>query len=104
MGRNAPVRQALEKAATAANFKLPGELWHVVLFYTTGEAVRRLLEEEGKPGYKPMLYGIFDRGVWGEYRSALESTWKPYVDGTKTLDEASAALIAALQKQPAPQH
>jgi len=104
MGRNAAVRQALEKAAAASNFKLPGELWHVVLFYTTGEAVRQLLEEEGKPGYKPMLYGIFDRGVWGEYRNALESTWKPYVDGAKSLDEASAALIAALQKQPAPQH
>ncbi|HKV93057.1 MAG TPA: hypothetical protein VJW20_10970 [Candidatus Angelobacter sp.] len=104
MGRDAPVRQALEKAAVAANFKLPGELWHVVLFYTTGEAVRRLLEEEGKSGYKPMLYGIFDRSVWGEYRNALESTWKSYVDGTRTLDEVSSALIAALQKQPAPQH
>lgn len=104
MGRNAPMRQSLEKAAAAANFKLPSELWHVVLFYTTGEAVRQLLEEEGKPGYKPMLYGIFDRDVWGEYRNALESTWKPYVDGTKSLDEASAALIAALQKQPASQH
>lgn len=103
MGRNAPVRRALEKAAAAANFKLPGDLWHVVLFYTTGEAVRRLLIEEDKPEYKPMLYGIFDRGVWVDYRSALESTWKPYVSGDKTLAEAAAALIDALQKQQRPQ-
>ena len=99
MGRNAPVRMALNEAASAANFKMPGDLWHVVLFYTTGEAVRRILEEEGKPAYKPMLYGIFDRGAWPGYRSALESAWKPYVDGKQSLKEASAGLIAALQKQ-----
>ncbi len=104
MDHNAPIRKSLEKAASSANFKLPGDLWHVVLFYTTGEAVRQILEEEGKPGYKPMLYGIFDRGVWVEYRVALESTWKPYVDGKQTLAEASAALIDALKKQPQAQH
>src|SRR5207253_1854776 len=38
MGRGDPVPQALDSAARAVDFRLPGDLWHVVLFYTTGEA------------------------------------------------------------------
>jgi len=98
MDRGDPVRQALDKAAKAAEFRLPSDLWHVVLFYTTGEAVRGLLDERGQKGYTPMLYEIFGRGTWGEYRGALESAWHPYVEGTQTLDEAAARLVAALRR------
>jgi hypothetical protein len=99
MDRRAPVRQALEGAAKATDFPLPDDLWHVVLFYTTGEAVRRILDERGPSGYTPMLYEIFGRGSWVEYREALESHWRPYVEGKQTLAEAAAGLIAALRKQ-----
>ena len=97
MGRNAPLRQALNSAASAVDYRLPGDLWHVVLFYTTGETVRRILDDREK--YTPMLYGIFERGTWDEYREALESTWRPYVDGKRDLSEATASLIEALRKQ-----
>jgi len=99
MGRGAPLRQALDDAAAAAGFRMPGELWHVVLFYTTGEAVRRILADGGEPGYTPMLYGIFDRGVWVKYRKPLEGAWRPYIDGKRTLSEATTRLIEALRKQ-----
>ncbi|MEA2602217.1 MAG: hypothetical protein QOF89_3209 [Acidobacteriota bacterium] len=102
MGRGAPLRQALDKAASAADFRLPGDLWHVVLFYTTGEVVRHILDDDGKPGYTPMLYEIFDRGAWANYRKALETTWRPYVDGKRTLPEAAASLIEALRKPEPP--
>jgi hypothetical protein len=98
MGRGAPVQQALADAAAAAGYRLPGDLWHVVLFYTTGEAVRQILDPDGKSNYKPMLYGIFDRGSWAEYREALETTWRPYVAGSRSLDEAAAGLIDAIRK------
>ena len=98
MGTDAPVRHALDGAARAANWHLPGDLWHVVLFYTTGEAVRRILDEGGKAEYKPMLYEIFERGAWDGYRKALEGAWRPYVDGQRTLSEASAGLIEELRK------
>lgn len=101
MGRGAPLREALDQAARAADFHLPGDLWHVVLFYTTGEAVRRVLDDGGKPGYTPMVYGIFDRGgSWSAYRGPLESAWRPYVDGRGTAAEAAARLIEALRKAP----
>jgi hypothetical protein len=102
MGHGDPLRQALDNAASAVNFRLPGDVWHVVLFYTTGEAVRRILDDGGKPGYTPMLYALFDRGVWVGYRKALESSWRPYVDGERTLSEAAASLIEAL-REPKPQ-
>jgi hypothetical protein len=97
MGRDAPVKQALGQAASAAAWTLPGDLWHVVLFYTTGETVRRILEADGQPGYTPMLYEIFERGSWGEYRQALEGAWRPYVDGKRPLPAAAADLVEALR-------
>ena len=99
MGRGDPVRKALEIAASAVDFQLPNDLWHVVLFYTTGEAVRRILDERGHSGYTPMLYEIFGRESWVEYREVLERNWLPYVDGKQSLAKAAASLIAALKKQ-----
>lgn len=97
MGAGAPVRQALEEAAKAAGNPLPGDLWHVVLFYTTGEVVRSVNDAGGGPAYTPMLYEIFDRGTWGEYRKALERAWRPYVKGERSLAEAAAALVETLR-------
>jgi hypothetical protein len=97
MGRGAPVQKALEDAATAAGVPLPGDLWHVVLFYTTGEAVRSVLDASGGPPYTPMLYEIFERGSWAQYKKPLESAWRPYVKGEKSLVEAAAALIETLR-------
>jgi hypothetical protein len=98
MDRGDPVRQALEDAAKAAKFELPKDLWHVVLFYGTGETVRRIRSERGQPDYTPMVYEIYARGSWTEYREALETQWLPYVEGKRTLQEAATGLIAALQK------
>ena len=99
MGRGAPVRKALQSAAAAANYELPRDLWHVVLFYTTGEVVRSALASDGETGYTPMLNEIMARGDgWQVYRLPLEKEWKPYVEGRKTLDRAAAGLIKAIKK------
>ena len=98
MGRGAPVQQALEKAASDAGYSLPGELWHIVLFYTTGEVVRSTLEQAGNPGYKMMVFAIFERPAWPGYREPLETAWRPYVEGRRSLSEAAAALIEAVRR------
>ncbi len=98
VGRNAPIRQALDTAAAKAGFHLPGDLWHVVLFYTTGEAIRQILADDGQPGYTPVLYAIFARGGWTEYRQALESSWLPYVEGKRDLAVAAGGLVEAVRK------
>jgi len=97
MDRDDPLRKALEAAASTLDVPLPGDLWHVVLFYTTGEAVRRILDDAGESGYTPVIYAIFDRNnKWARYRKAIESTWPAYMDGERSLSEAAADLIRAL--------
>ena len=46
-----------------------------------------------------MLYEIFERGDWVGYRESLERTWRPYVNGRRTLSEAAADLIEAVKAQ-----
>jgi hypothetical protein len=99
MSRNDPIRQALDNAAKAANFRMPGELWHVVLFYTTGEVVRRTLRDSGERSYTPVVYELFDKGIWSRYRKPLETTWLPYIDGKRTLAESATRLIDALNAE-----
>ena len=98
MRREDPVYRALTDAARELDMELPRDLWHVVLFYTTGEAVRRSLAEAGQPGYTPYVYShdLWD-GRWGEYREAIETVWPAYLDGTRPLTEAASDLLKALQ-------
>jgi tetratricopeptide (TPR) repeat protein len=98
MVRNSPVRRALEAAASAASYRLPDDLWHVVLFYQTGEVVRQAIFSRSR-GYVPMVNEIFGRGTWTEFRTALESEWLPYVEGRRSLTDAATGLIRSLQRR-----
>ncbi len=98
MDRGDPLRQTLDNAAKQAAFKMPNDLWHVVMFFTTGEVVKNVLDDAGQPGYTPMLYEIFGRSPWGEYKQALETAWRPYTQGERTLDEAANSMIEILSK------
>lgn len=98
MARTDPVPRALQAAAGGS--PLPPDAWHVVLFYLTGEVVRGALAAAGERDYRPMLYGIFERGTWTEYRAPLESAWPPYLDGKTTLDQAARAFASALPRAP----
>ncbi len=90
-----PIQDALERAL-GPRARDHRDLWHVVQFYVTGAAVQRVLAGRGIQ-YEPLLYsrGIFDR-AWSRYRAAIETNWKPYVDGSITRDEAIAVTVKAL--------
>jgi hypothetical protein len=103
MDRGDPLQKALAEAAKEHGVALPRDLWHLVLFYTTGETVRQALGQAGEPGYTPMLVEIFSRSkAWARYREALESTWPAYLDGKRTLSEAAGDLIQALPEPEKP--
>jgi len=61
-----------------------------MIFYTAGEAVRRVIA-----GHVPSADAL---GVWGRgfqsMKAPLEDTWKPYLDGRGTRDEALTELVA----------
>jgi len=89
------VRLAVDSAAKSAN-KQPRDLWHVVLFYITGEVTRQQLAKKGIES-RPYLYatGLFDR-AWPAFREPVERHVRPFVDEQVTLDRMAAALAQAL--------
>ena len=89
------VWRALEDAAIAANAReLAGQLWHPVLFYTTGKVVQAVLAEREKIAYDTYMHrgGLFKR-----FHGPLAEHWQPYLDGQLILEEAATRLVAALK-------
>jgi hypothetical protein len=81
------------------------DFWHALLFYTTGEIVRRDVEygsmtftpeQTNSPsGYLPYAarFGLYS-GSWEHYRGLLDLYWLPYLDGKVSFDTAMARLAA----------
>lgn len=97
------VRDAIVRECRARSKPIPRDLWHALLFYTTGEIVKRALNvpdssAEPNPGnYTPYAYryGLYARG-WNHYQRALERYWQPYLDGKADFDAAVARVVSAL--------
>ena len=72
-------------------------VWHAALFYSTGEIIRRALQERGI-AYQPYVYktGMFER-AWPHFRAPVETHWQAYVDGTLPRDEAIKRIVAELK-------
>jgi hypothetical protein len=89
-----PIERALEAAAKARGGEVPAQLWHALLFYSTGEIVKRRLGA----GYVPYAYqnGLWERGPFSGFEPALREHWQPCLDGTVVVDRAVAALVEAL--------
>jgi hypothetical protein len=88
-----PLRDALDNELHAQG-KSSDDLWHAVLFYSTGYVVQRRLGHD----YVPYAYkhGLYTRGTWPAYIAALETQWTPYLDGKKSFDAAVHDLVGAI--------
>lgn len=93
MLRGAPLQRALGDAAAELGVDVPQGLWHVVLFVTTGETVRAVLDDAGEQGYVPMIFEIYGRSSWGQYKEAMDLIWPSYLDGTRDADTAALELV-----------
>jgi len=101
-----PVQDAIAEDCRLRDIPIPRDLWHALLFYTTGEMVRRAAAE-GKlqlPGaetkaasYTPYAYrnNLYSRG-WEDYLRLLEAYWQPYLDGRTDFEHAIRAVVAGL--------
>jgi hypothetical protein len=76
------------------------DLWHVALFYITGQVVRAALAERHIE-YSPYLYdtGLFDR-AWPQFKAPIEQSLPDYIAGKTTLADAMHALVAAAPAPP----
>jgi hypothetical protein len=88
--------EALREQATRVNKFFPRGLSHSLIFFTAGEAIRRVLPQHVPYAEK---FGVWQRGL-GPMKLALEEIWKPYLDGHGTRDEALAELIKRTAVEP----
>lgn len=91
-----PILQAFA-AELRAQGKNVRDLWHVSLFYMTGEVVRQALTSRA-PAYEPYMYktGLFDR-AWPQFREPVETYWKGYINGEMSRDEAIKKIVASIK-------
>lgn len=82
----------LQKVAAANNIqKFDPLLTHAMIFYTTGEAMRSVV-----PDHVPYaeVAGIW-KGRMGIFKPALDTYWKPYLDGKSSIEAALLGLLSA---------
>jgi hypothetical protein len=112
-----PVQDAIVRECHQRGKAIPRDLWHALLFYTTGVAVRSALVETpaaeaaaeaepagkimpGTPQQKPggpsaIREGLYARG-WSGYEWLLQRYWQPYLDGKINFEIAVSRMVAAL--------
>src|SRR5262245_62018126 len=113
------VQDAIFRECRQRDKPIPRDLWHALLFYTTGEVVRPLASStplasansnasaggsSGSPpgatpssGYVPYAVreGLYRRG-WENYLRVLTQYWQPYLDGRVDFSDAVAHMVSAL--------
>jgi len=100
------VMQAIAREFRARDKPIPRDLWHALLFYTTGEMVRRDIssgnmtppdpQDSDAASYQTYAtrFGLYS-GAWVRFRGLLDLYWMPYLNGRISFDTAIARLAAA---------
>jgi len=107
------VQDAIFRECRQRDKPIPRDLWHALLFYTTGEVIRPLVltptdsnssgsssspsSNLAASGYVPYAVreGLYKRG-WEDYLRVLTQYWQPYLDGNVSYDDAIAHMVSAL--------
>jgi hypothetical protein len=100
-----PVQAAIVRECRQRDKPIPRDLWHALIFYTTGEVIRPVMTSAvtgasgDAPGeeYTPYAVreGLYTRG-WDAYLKLLTRFWQPYLEGKSTFDDAIARMVSAL--------
>lgn len=78
--------EVLDAAFSARGLDPGRDIWHSVIFFTTGQVARQTLRSVGYPEYEPYMVRV---GVYEELYPLLQEAWQPYLDGE--IDLATAA-------------
>ena len=82
----------LKRLAAETGLKPMANLWHAILFYTSGELTRRALARRGVGEYQPYILGMYERGFRG-FRQSLETHWQAYLDGKVSREAALRQVL-----------
>jgi hypothetical protein len=72
------------------------DLWHALLFYTSGEIVAEAVAKDA-PGYVPYAtaQGLWDRS-WPGYPKIFEREWRPWMKGERGFEESVQRVVDAV--------
>lgn len=117
-----PVESAIVRECRQRDKPIPRDLWHALIFYTTGEVIKPLYNAKSSENAPPqqetrgsdnahpdrppaaprqpytpyaIREGLYQRG-WKDYFELLSRFWQPYLDGTATFDDAIARMVSSL--------
>ena len=82
----------LQRLAAETGLRPSPNLWHAILFYTSGELTRRALARRGVSDYQPYILGMYERG-FRDYRRPLETHWQAYLDGKVSREAALRQIL-----------
>ena len=107
-GLAGPVELAILRECRQLGKPSPRDLWHALIFYTTGEVIKSMMQPaasdaKGSAGAPPneayvpyaVREGLYKRG-WDGYQRVLERFWQPYLDGKSDFDDAIARMVSSL--------
>jgi hypothetical protein len=102
------VQTAIIRECRQRDKPIPRDLWHALVFYTTGEVIRTVLASSSATqgdkggsvagnGYSAYAVreGLYQRG-WKNYLDLLQRFWQPYLDGKASFDDAIARMVSSL--------
>lgn len=82
----------LKRLSAETGLRPMANLWHAILFYTSGELTRRALARRGVADYQPYILGMYERGFRG-FRQSLETHWQAYLDGKVSREAALRQIL-----------
>ena len=82
----------LKRAAAETGLKPSPNLWHAILFYTSGELTRRALARRGVRDYRPFILDMYE-GPFRGLKSSLETHWQAYLDGKLSREAAVKQIL-----------
>ena len=85
----------LRRASAIAGTAPPGDLSHALIFYTAGHVTRVVAGDAHVPYAE--ANGIWQRSL-GRFKPVLDAHWKPYLDGTGSIDDALIKILRAMPK------
>ncbi|MBV9924308.1 MAG: hypothetical protein JOZ96_04640 [Acidobacteria bacterium] len=82
----------LKRLSAETGLRPMANLWHAILFYTSGELTRRALARRGVADYRPFILDMYGRGFSG-FRTSLETHWQAYLDGKVSREDALRQIL-----------
>jgi hypothetical protein len=96
------VNEVIARACRDRGKPIPRDLWHALLYYTTGELARREYAASSSSPQVNAEYtpyadrnGLYNQD-WNRYHKLLQLYWQPYLDGKVKFDTAIARIVNAL--------